>query len=156
MFSFNIISSNLDELVIEGIKHIEANGDYFNARAGSGIQAFDVNYILTNSQDRIHLLRDPTSTRYLSRELLAYFRGSLNVDEGLSQASSFWKHLADKEGNICSNYGYYVFHEPIESCQNQYAWVISSLIRNPDSRKASICINQSYHKKNSKDFPCTL
>ena len=70
-----------------------------------------------------------------------------------------WKRLADQDGNIASNYGYYVFHQtlPDHPEMTQYDWVIQSLLQNLDSRKAFININQVHHKKfDSKDFPCTL
>jgi thymidylate synthase len=155
----NIVASNIDNLVLQGIKNIRDNGELFEARAGSGQQAYDVSYTLTNPLNRVHNIRKGVARRYLCRELLAYFNGSLKVEEGLSQASSIWNSLADKNGEICSNYGYYVFHQqlPEEDKKTQYDWVIQNLVKNLDSRKAFININQVYHKKmDSKDFPCTL
>jgi len=154
----DIIADNVDSLVVDGIKHISTHGELFEARAGSGQQAFDVNYILTNPQDRVHSLRSPVAQKYLSRELLAYFDGSLDVDQGLSKASPFWKTLADKDNKICSNYGHYVFHQTHpDTKKTQYQWVIDNLENNIDSRKAFININQLEHKHmDNKDFPCTL
>ncbi len=154
-----IIKDSLDELVLDGIKHISENGEKFNARAGSGQQAYEVSYILKNPRRRLHLIRKKQALKYFSRELLAYFNGSLKVNEGLSQASTFWKTLANQNGEICSNYGYYVFHQRIPEAGNitQYEWVIRNLEQNLDSRKAFININQPMHKTfSNKDFPCTL
>jgi thymidylate synthase len=109
----NIIADNIDSLILQGIKNIKDNGELFEARAGSGQQAYDVSYTLTNPLNRVHNIRKGPARRYLCRELLAYFNGSLKVEEGLSQASSVWNSLADANGEICSNYGYYVFHQPI-------------------------------------------
>lgn len=154
----NIVANNIDDLVIKGIKNIKDNGELFEARAGSGQQAYDVNYTLTNPLNRVHNIRKEPARRYFCRELLAYFNGSLKVEEGLSQASSVWNSLADTNGEICSNYGYYVFHQPIhDDKKTQYDWVMQNLLKNLDSRKAFININQVHHKKmDSKDFPCTL
>lgn len=154
-----IVGDNLDDLVIKGVRHIKDEGERFDARAGSGQQAYDVSYVLLNPNNRLHLIRKPKSVRYFSRELVAYFNGSLDVNAGLAQASPFWKTLADKDGKIASNYGYYVFHQRISEAGNktQYEWVIDNLVNNLDSRKAFININQPMHKiKESKDFPCTL
>lgn len=154
-----LVADNIDELVLKGIKHIYATGERFNARAGSGQQAYDVNYILTNPNNRVHNIRKAPAIRYFSREMLAYFNGSLKVNDGLAQAAPMWKTLADKDGCIASNYGYYVFHQklPDHEEMTQYDWVIYTLTQNLDSRKAFININQVHHKKNdSKDFPCTL
>lgn len=154
----SIAGKTLDDLVIQGIAHIEKNGTKFDARAGSGQQAYDVSYTLLNPTKRLHLLRQPKSVKYFCRELLAYFKGSLNVNEGLAQASSMWNSLADKNGEICSNYGYYVFHQRTPGGNiTQYEWVIQNLEKNLDSRKAFININQPLHKiAVSKDFPCTI
>ena len=154
-----IAAESLDRLVVDGVNYIHSYGDRFDARAGCGQQAYDVNYILLNPLKRLHILRQPKSTKYFCRELLAYFKGSLNVDEGLSQASSFWKTLADEKNEIASNYGYYIFHQKVPEYDNktQYEWVIDNLTKNLDSRKAFININQPIHKvATSKDFPCTL
>ncbi len=155
----HIAKDSLDELVIAGIRLINSIGYQFKALAGNGIQAYNVTYTLLNPRNRLHLLRQPCSTRYLCRELLAYFKGSLQVNEGLAQASKIWQSLADEKGCINSNYGYYVFHQRVPEFDNktQYEWVISCLLKNPDSRKAFININQPLHKRlSSKDFPCTL
>ncbi len=154
-----LTGENIDEVILKGIGNIRENGELFEARAGSGQQAYDVNYILLNPLKRVHTLREPASKKYFCRELLAYFKGSLNVNEGLVQASSAWRLLADSDCMINSNYGYYVFHQKISENNNntQYEWVISNLVKNLDSRKAFININQPNHKKlDTKDYPCTI
>jgi len=155
----NLISNNIDQLVIDGISYIKEHGDLFEANAGSGQQAYDVNYILTNPLNRVHTLRGKIARRYFCRELLAYFNGSLKVHDGLEQASSVWKNLADDNGNIASNYGYYIFHQQLPHFEDktQYDWIIFCFLSNPDSRKALININQPCHKINGiKDYPCTV
>lgn len=153
-----ICGESVNELVLKGIRHIDRHGESFSARAGSGKQAYDVSYTLVNPTNRLHAIRGDRAIRYFCRELLAYFKGSLNVDDGLAQASSVWKSIANKDGKIASNYGYYVFHQCIpETNMTQYEWVISNLSKNLDSRKAFININQPSHKDmETKDFPCTI
>jgi len=155
----NLIGHTIDDLVLKGIKYIKAKGKPFKARAGSGLQAYGVSYTLLNPRNRLHSIRKPVSIRYLCREFLAYFKGSLDVDQGLSQASRFWKTLIDKNNKVNSNYGYYVFHQKVPEYGNktQYQWCIANLLKNPDSRKAFININQVWHKTSeTKDFPCTI
>jgi thymidylate synthase len=154
--SFNIFSNNVDGLVVQGIQHIKDAGERISVTAGTGLQAYSVNYVLQDSRQRVHNLRHPASLHYLCRELIAYFRGSLNVEDGLARASSNWRRHANKDGKINSNYGYYVFYQKVGN-QTQYEWVVSNLRRNPQSRKALININQPVHKDNeTKDFPCTI
>ena len=156
--SVTISATSVDDLVRQGVKLIHENGERFQARAGDGIQSCNVTYTLEGSLNRLHKLRSTKSIKYFAREMIAYFKGSLKANEGLAQASPFWNTLADENGEICSNYGYYVFHEKSENNggKNQFEWVIDNLMRSPDSRKAIININQVKHKSNTKDFPCTL
>src|SRR5207245_3088899 len=81
--STDIIASDIDQLVLQGIEHIKQKGLLFSAKAGSGQQAYDVNYILTNPLNRVHNIRNPIAKRYFCKELLAYFKGSLNVNDCL-------------------------------------------------------------------------
>ncbi len=154
-----IAARNLDDLIVRGVKNIKDRGEMFSARAGNGQQAYDVTYTLLSPLNRLHAIRKPRSIKYFCRELLAYFKGSLNVNEGLAQASSIWKTLANENNEIASNYGYYVFHQRVPEANNitQYEWVIQNLEKNLDSRKAFININQPKHKiAENKDFPCTI
>jgi len=155
---FKIIKADtLDKLVVKAIKFILKKGRFIDNRAGRCQQAYSVTYVLLNSRNRVHWLRYPTSVSYLANELLAYFEGSLNVNDGLAQASSFWKKLASDKDYIFSNYGYYVFYQKIKNYKSQYQWVVSTLLENPHTRRAMININQAFHKvKESKDFPCTI
>ncbi|AXU94711.1 thymidylate synthase [Erwinia persicina] len=150
-----IIGNSVDELVKNGVYHILTTGEKISSRAGSALQAYGVNYVLKNPRNRLHHLRDG-AVKYLTRELLAYFSGKLKAEEGLAKASKFWMTLTDEDGNVNSNYGYYVFYEPVENYGNQYNWVKTVLINNNDSRRAIININQNYHKSETKDFPCTV
>ncbi|MFA6066745.1 MAG: thymidylate synthase [Candidatus Babeliaceae bacterium] len=157
--SINIVSDNVDELIIKAIKNITENGTYIQDNPKPCQQAYSVHYTLLNPLNRVHNLRNPVSKKYLCKELLAFFKGSLNVHDGLAQASSVWAGIANENDEIVSNYGYYVFHEKIPGTHNmtQYDWVIYHLSHNLDSRKALININQPYHKKlHVKDYPCTI
>jgi len=155
-----IQGDSVDSLVVQGIRHIRETGEEIKARAGDAIQSYGVNYILTNSRNRLHNLRETTARRYLARELLAYFKGSLKVEDGLASASSFWNKIANENGEVNSNYGFYVFHQPIpensEGARNQYEWVVNLLDRNLKTRRATININQINHKADTLDFPCTI
>lgn len=151
-----IESEVLDEIIIKGIEFILQNGVRMNATTGSGLQVHGMTYILKNSLNRLHGLRYPESIRYFCKELLAFFTGSLSVNDGLSNASKYWEELADSDSNICSNYAYHIFYQKINE-STQYEWVVNLLKKNPYSRKALVNINQPFHKfDNPKDFPCTI
>ena len=108
-----IIESSVDDLAKKGIEYIEQEGRNVDTHNGRALQADNVTYVLNDCRNRVLTLRYEKSLRYFARELLAYFYGSLNVDEGkysLSNASKYWETLVDSNNQINSNYGYYVFH----------------------------------------------
>ena len=155
---FKIIKANtLDELILKAIKFIVKKGKFIDTKAGRCQQAYSVTYVLLNSKNRVHWLRAPKSVEYLAKELLAFFDGSLNINDGLLQASSFWKKIANDKDYVFSNYGFYVFHQKLKDYNSQYEWLVSALLENSNTRRAVININQAFHKvKNSKDFPCVI
>ncbi|KNC87946.1 thymidylate synthase [Trabulsiella odontotermitis] len=150
-----IAADSVDELVRKGIHYILSEGESISSRAGDAQQAYGVNYLLRQPLNRLHTARKG-AIKYLSREFLAYFQGSLKAENGLAKASKFWMSLTDENGNVNSNYGYYIFYEHVEEYGNQYNWVKHVLITNKDTRRAIININQNYHKSDTKDFPCTI
>lgn len=155
-----ISAKSIDQLVCAGITHIINTGEISKATAGEMIQSYDVQYVLIGSRNRLHRLRGHTSIGYLARELNAYMTGGLNV-ETMTQASRFWKKLADNNGKICSNYGHWVWHFIVPKLGlNQYDYIIKTLHNSKSSihsRKALININQPKHKfPSNKDFPCTI
>lgn len=151
-----IIANSVDDLVKKGIKHIQESGVKIWTTSGFALQTNNVTYVLENSFNRVHTLRAPISIKYFARELFAYFIGSLKVKEGLSNASNFWNKIADENGMINSNYGYYVFKKKTPEGKSQLQWVRENIISNQDTRQAVININGIEHKKSTKDFPCTL
>ena len=63
--------------------------------------------------------------------------------------ANIWLQIQDDNGECESNYGCYLF-------RGQWQWVQEELLNDKDSRRATIVINQPYHKgKNKKDYPCT-
>ena len=70
--------------------------------------------------------------------------------ENIGKMAKIWDIIKDDNGECESNYGEYLIPT------GQWHWVINELVNDPDSRRATIAINQPYHKnKNEKDIPCT-
>lgn len=152
-----IQADSVDDLVLRGILHVKGTGRKIRPRAGNARQSFNLVFILNNSRNRIQYARYPETLIYLCRETIAYFRGSNQINDGLSDASSFWKKIADPMGRINSNYGYYVFYERVARFGSQFNWVVEMLSKNPDSRRAIININNCDHKEEENpDFPCCV
>ena len=70
--------------------------------------------------------------------------------ENIGKMAKIWDMIKDDNGECESNYGEYLIPT------GQWHWVINELVNDPDSRRATIAINQPYHKnKNKNDIPCT-
>lgn len=99
------------------------------------------------------------SMDYLRGELKWYLSGSLEV-EGIAKHSKFWRALANPDGTVNSNYGYYVWGPrgfPKLPEQHQFDWCYQRLKEDPSTRKAIINFNQPCHKyEGNKDFVCTV
>lgn len=94
---------------------------------------------------------------YVERELQWYKSMSLNVNDIPAPVPAIWKAVADKDGYINSNYGWCIY-----SSYNgqQFECVADELVRNLDSRRATMIYNrpsmhQDYNKNGMSDFMCT-
>jgi thymidylate synthase len=94
--------------------------------------------------------------KYIGSELLWYFSGTDKADF-IEKYASMWKALKDKNNHVNSAYGYLIFNERNEHGLTQYDWVISSLIKDKDSRQAIMHFNKPYHQYfGNPDQVCTL
>jgi thymidylate synthase len=108
--------------------------------------------VLTNPHRKLSL-------DYLEAEFDWYLSGSLTIEK-IGEKASMWKRIANDDGTVNSNYGYFVFNQLVETRPgndiSQFRWCLGSLIKDQDSRQAVINFNQPSHKYDSnKDFVCT-
>ena len=94
---------------------------------------------------------------YIDRELSWYISKSLYVNDIPGETPQIWKDIASKDGKINSNYGWCIFSEENGS---QYNNVYSELLKNPNSRRATMIYNRpSMHTDfcadGMNDFMCT-
>ena len=91
----------------------------------------------------------PFDWRYLMGELSWYLKQERNVDY-INNFSSFWKNIADEDGNINSNYGNLLFGKQIQ-------WAFDSLKKDINTRQAiSFISNPEVQYAGNKDFVCTI
>jgi thymidylate synthase len=93
---------------------------------------------------------------YAKKELEWYKSESLNVYD-MAKTPAIWKQIADKDGNINSNYGWCIFSKENGS---QYTNALRELRKNKDSRRASMIytrptMHTDYNKEGMSDFMCT-
>ena len=97
---------------------------------------------------------------YINREIDWYISASTNIhdiyDRGTAPPEA-WQYAADNHGNINSNYGYLIFSDIY---YRQYDNVLTELLENPDSRRASMIYQRpsiwtEYNENGKSDFICT-
>ena len=92
---------------------------------------------------------------YAIAEWLWYLSRNKNV-KNIGKFAETWLKIQDEQGEAESNYGEYIFGEQTGLLGTQWRWVTQELLRDRDTRRATISINQPYHKnKNPLDYPCT-
>ena len=94
---------------------------------------------------------------YIRREHEWYESQSLNVNSFPGGAPTIWKQVANRYGEINSNYGYRILSEETGS---QYKNTLKELKRNPDSRRAVMIYTEPsmWHLHDfdgMSDFICT-
>ena len=94
---------------------------------------------------------------YVRREMDWYKSMSRNVYDIEPPVPEIWKSVADKDGNINSNYGWCVYSE---ENYNQYERLIDELKKNPDSRRAILIYTRpsiwvDFDEGGRSDFICT-
>jgi thymidylate synthase len=93
---------------------------------------------------------------YAQKELDWYRSQSLNVYD-MPNPPSIWKQIADKDGNINSNYGWCIWSK---ENGDQYNNTLRELRKNKDSRRAAMIYNRpsmhtDYNDLGKSDFICT-
>lgn len=100
------------------------------------------------------------SDEYIKREIDWYLSGSTNIRDIYGRnvvPPSAWEFAADNHGNINSNYGHLIFSDIY---YRQYDNVLTELLENPDSRRASMIYQRpsiwtEYNQNGKSDFICT-
>jgi len=107
----------------------------------------NANYILPPYIRFANFKARKLNLNYIKQEFLWYMKGD-RYDTSIIEHASLWKGLINKDGGINSNYGQYI--------NKQFDNVISILMKDKDSRRASIMILSSEHLlSDSNDYPCT-
>lgn len=89
--------------------------------------------------------------KYFVGELWWYLSREVTIDK-IQKFSSFWNGLV-VNGTVNSNYG----HIMLSRGKNQFAWALSRLALDKDTRQAVMVFNTpAYQKFDVKDFVCTM
>jgi thymidylate synthase len=159
---FGFVQKNITPLYIELLDTIKNSG----IKTSTTTELLNVNTTLLNPRNRIILSSGrKQSLKYICAELLWYLSGKKGINF-ISNYSSMWAKLADKNNEVQSNYGYKIWQQTINTNpkdfigQSQEQFVLSELEKNPESRRAIIMLNEypsDYKTMHyTKDFPCTV
>ena len=139
------------------------------------LKDLDSDYLLVNSRGALQkeklwysvMIEDPTALSievparkfkpaYAITEWFWYLSEDPNV-RNIGKLASIWNNIANHKNEVESNYGLWL-HGLVNAKTNlnQWQWVVEELLRDKDTRRASITINNSHHKgQNNQDYPCT-
>lgn len=148
--------NSANELFVNVANEMLTSGHYNNPRGLKTLELSDAWLTLYNPKDNIVSLTSRSmSMDYLLGEQEWYNSGSLSAKD-IGKHSKFWLKLADKDGNVCSNYGLLTKIDKYNG-KSQLDWCIESLLKDSNSRQAVMNYNQPRHKfDGNKDFVCTL
>jgi len=95
------------------------------------------------------------SLKYLEGELYFYGSGSPRLYD-IAQHAPFWENCTDDGWSVNSNYGKLLLHDVNARNWTQYEYVLRTLAKNPNSKKAVAVIYRDFHAYPSNDNPCTM
>jgi len=140
---------DLNEAFVKSLKAVEDRGQLVQSRGTNQRELLFYNICI---EDPTALSIDVPARRfnpdYAIAEWLWYVSKDRSV-RNIGKLANIWLQIQDEAGECESNYGTYLLGK-------QWNWVIEELINDPDSRRATLAINQPHHKgKNNADYPCT-
>ncbi|OUU74901.1 MAG: hypothetical protein CBC29_07175 [Methylococcaceae bacterium TMED69] len=140
---------DLNEAFVESLQNIRTQGLNVESR---GTKQKEIIFYSLTIDDPTALSIEPRARRfnpdYAITEWLWYLSANSDV-KNIGKLANIWNLIQDDEGKCESNYGCYLMG-------NQWVWVKNELLADPDTRRATLVINQPYHKgKNKADYPCT-
>jgi len=147
------IYNDLNEAFVESLQLLSTSGMDVESRGSKQKE------ILFYSM----MIKDPTALSievparkfkisYATVEWLWYLSKSKSA-ANIGKMASIWKQIADGRDEVESNYGRYILSEDFFS---QWDYCKTEMKKDLDTRRATIAINQPYHKTvNPKDYPCT-
>ncbi|OGT06661.1 MAG: hypothetical protein A2103_03585 [Gammaproteobacteria bacterium GWF2_41_13] len=154
----NFKSDNFAALYKDMLQEVIKNPDSKVAPRGEKTQElYNVVLELTNPLENtfFNSVRAP-SEKYLAGELIWYFSGRNDL-AFIKKYSKFWSAIACENGTCNSAYGNLLFNEVNEYGFTEWAWALTALKKDKNTRQAIMRFNKPrFSYENNKDFVCTL
>ena len=98
--------------------------------------------------------RNKVIANYTAKEFDWYLSG---CRKAATAPAKFWQTIADKDGNVNSNYGHLVLKDESENGKTPFQWALDCLLEDRETRKAIMRFNKPKHCLGENlDFVCTL
>ena len=119
---------------------------------------FEIENPMNNSIANSHYLKRNWKQEYAEAEWQWYLSGDNNIKKLgklYGKIPEIWRRMADKYGNVNSNYGYQWQRSDWNGI-SQFDYVVNLLKQNPKTRQAAISIyDGKEHNNYELDTPCT-
>ena len=144
-----ILYKDLNQAFVGSLQHVREHGRDVHSR---GSNQREVLFYTLCIDDPSALSIDVPARRfnpdYAISEWLWFLSKNPSVTN-IGKLAKIWLQIQDENGECESNYGCYLLGD-------QWDWVKNELLKDPDSRRGTLAINQPHHKgKNNADYPCT-
>ena len=138
------------------LKELRAYGKLVNPRGEPTIELTDFSYVLPPRVRFMCFDSRKLKLDYVKQEFLWYLRGE-RTDVSIRKLAAIWDGIINVNGTINSNYGHYIFNSVSgDGVRSNFLRVVQELARDPQSRRATICILGNEHlNSETKDYPCT-
>lgn len=132
---------------------IKTKGKEYSPRGQKVLEIENYNYVLPPYVRFPSFESRKLKLDYIKSEFLWYLKGD-RYDKSITEQASLWKTLINEDGSINSNYGQYMFFP--HTGKNQFNRVVEQLVKDKDSRRASMVIlNRDHVLSDTNDLPCT-
>lgn len=140
------------------LKNLLESPEYVCSPRGMEIKEItDFSFVVKNPASCLYEnSRRSSQKKYIAAEFLWYFSGRRDL-AFIQRYASFWKQIADSDGNLNSAYGHLLFNRKNDHGKTQWQWAHDSLVADKDTRQAIMHFNTPDHQYDgNKDFVCTL
>ena len=141
--------NNLNEAFVQSLKLLSTVGSNVKSR---GKRQREILFYSLTIKDPTALSIDVPARRFNPDYAIAEWLWYLSCNpliNNIGKMANIWNLISDQFGEVESNYGVYLSGE-------QWNWCVQEMLNDRDSRRATMVINQPYHKiKNKEDYPCT-
>lgn len=144
----NCIYRNLNQAFLESLREIQEHASLVESRGSKTKEIIGKNFLIQDPTDlNIVIPQRKFSSSYAIAEWLWYISKNRKVNN-IEKFANTWYIIKDENDEVESNYGTYLM--------TQWAWVMKELYDDPQTRRATLVINQVHHKgANTQDYPCT-